>query len=134
MNTNIIVETSRKTLAGTMSFGDVVSQLIAAGVEYYLVDFIGMKKSFYAATGDVVVTPINYEDLPPVGTDFCPEDLRADILDSQKNGQAFRDFTRRAMEAGVQGYYAFLRGKRVTYFGRQGDQHTEWFPGAAPSK
>jgi hypothetical protein len=38
------------------------------------------------------------------------------------------------MEAGVQGYFAFLRGKRVTYFGRQGDQHTEWFPGSAIAK
>jgi len=36
------------------------------------------------------------------------------------------------MVAGVQGCFAFLRGKRVTYFGRQGDQHTEWFPGAEP--
>ena len=36
------------------------------------------------------------------------------------------------MKAGVQGYYAFLRGRRVTYFGRTGDQHTEWFPGAEP--
>ena len=34
----------------------------------------------------------------------------------------------------VQGYFAFLRGKRVTYWGRGGDQHTEWFPGAAPAK
>jgi hypothetical protein len=24
---------------------------------------------------------------------------------------------------------AFLRGKRVTCWGRTGDQHTEWFPG-----
>jgi len=31
---------------------------------------------------------------------------------------------------GVQGYIAFLRGKRVTYWGRTGDQHTEWFPGS----
>ena len=37
------------------------------------------------------------------------------------------------MAAGVQGYFAFLRGKRVTYWGRSGDQHTEWFPGAAPA-
>lgn len=36
------------------------------------------------------------------------------------------------MAAGVQGYFAFLRGKRVTYVGRQGDQHIEWFPGAGP--
>jgi hypothetical protein len=32
----------------------------------------------------------------------------------------------------VQGYFAFLRGKRVTYLGRNGDAHTEWFPGAQP--
>ncbi len=34
------------------------------------------------------------------------------------------------MRGGVQGYFAFLRDQRVTYFGRQGNQHTEWFPGA----
>ena len=60
--------------------------------------------------------------------------LRAAILDSQQRGQKFRDFSRRAMEAGVAGYFAFLRGQRVTYFGRAGDQHTEWFPGAAPAE
>jgi uncharacterized protein YbcV (DUF1398 family) len=130
MNTNIIHETARKTLAGTISFPEVVGQLLATGVEYYQVDYIGMKKTFYSADGDMVVTPINYEGLPPVAPEFSAEALRADILDSQRNGQKFRDFSRRAMAAGVQGYFAFLRGKRVTYFGRQGDQHTEWFPGA----
>ena len=35
------------------------------------------------------------------------------------------------MAGGVQGYIAFLRGKRVTYWGRAGDQHTEWFPGVS---
>jgi hypothetical protein len=37
------------------------------------------------------------------------------------------------MNAGVQGYFAFLRGRRVTYLGRNGDQHVEWFPGAKPN-
>lgn len=27
----------------------------------------------------------------------------------------------------------FLRGQRVAYWGRNGDQHTEWFPGAKPA-
>jgi len=27
-------------------------------------------------------------------------------------------------------FIQFLRGKRVTYWGRTGDQHTEWFPDA----
>ena len=117
-----------------MSFPEVVGQLLAAGVEYYHVDYVGMRKTFYSAEGDAVVTPINYEGLPPVAADFDVVALRADILDSQRNNQPYRDFTRRAMEAGTQGYFAFLRGKRVTYFGRQGEQHTEWFPGAAPEK
>jgi uncharacterized protein YbcV (DUF1398 family) len=134
MNTQIISDVSARTLAGTLSFPEVVSQLLAAGVEYYHVDYIAMKNSFYDADGDVVVTSIKYEDMPPVAANFSVEGVRADILDSQRHGQKYRDFTRRAMEAGVQGYFAFLRGKRVTYLGRQGDQHTEWFPGAQPAK
>ncbi len=133
MNTNIIIETARKTLAGKISFPEVVGQLLAAGVEYYQVDYVGMKKTFYDTEGGMVVTPIVYEGLPVVAENFSLEGIRANILDSQRNGQAYRDFTRRAMEAGVQGYFAFLRGKRVTYLGRQGNQHTEWFPGAGPA-
>ena len=38
------------------------------------------------------------------------------------------------LEMGVQGNFAFMRGKRVTYFGRLGDQHTEWFSGAGQIK
>ena len=132
MNTETIARTARATLDGTMSFPEVVSQLLAAGVEYYHVDYVGMRKTFYSAGGDVVVTPITYESLPAVATDFDATTLRANIRDSQLNGQRYRDFTLRAMKAGVQGYFAFLSGKRVTYLGRQGDQHTEWFPGAEP--
>ena len=65
MNTKIIIETARKTLDGTMSFPEVVGQLLAAGVEYYHVDYVGLRKTFYSAEGDAVVTLINYEDLPP---------------------------------------------------------------------
>jgi uncharacterized protein YbcV (DUF1398 family) len=132
MNTKIITNTARKTLDGNISFPEVVGQLLAAGVEYYHVDYIGMNKTFYSAEGDTVVTPINYEELPPVAANFDVAAVRADILDSQRNNQKYRDFTHRAMAAGVQGYFAFLRGKRVTYFGRQGDEHTEWFPGVQP--
>lgn len=132
MNTTIITEVARKTLAGAISFPEVVSQLLTAGVEYYYVDYIGMRKTFYGVEGGTVVTPVTYEGLPSVAADFDVAAVRADILDSQRNGQKYRDFSCRAMAAGVQGYFAFLRGKRVTYFGRQGDEHTEWFPGAQP--
>ncbi len=134
MNTELIVEAARDTLAGTASFPEIVAKLLTAGVEYYHVDYVGMRKAFYGPGGDVVVTPITFEGMPAVAADFDLAGLRAAIVDSQRNGQKFRDFTRRAMAAGVQGYFAFLRGTRVTYWGRGGDQHTEWFPGTDPAQ
>lgn len=134
MNTEIITAAARATLDGSMPFPAIVRRLMETGVEYYHVDYVALRKSFYSASGAVVTTPIPYEQLPPVATDFDGPKLRAAILDSQRNGQHYRDFTRRAMEAGVQGDIAFLRGQRVTHWGRNGDQHTEWFPGAGPTE
>lgn len=134
MNTELIVEAARETLAGTAAFPEIVAKLVAAGVEYYHVDYVGLRKTFYEPGGDAVTTPITFEGLPPVGAELDAGALRAAIADSQRNGQKFRDFSRRAMAAGVQGYFAFLRGKRVTYWGRGGNQHTEWFPRAAPTQ
>lgn len=133
MNTEIITQTARATLNGTISFPEVVAQLLAAGVEYYHVDYTTLRKTFYDAGGAAASAPIPYEGLPLVAPDFDAAEVRAAILDSQRHGQLYRDFTRRVMKAGVQGYFAFLLGKRVTYFGRQGDQHTEWFPGTGPA-
>jgi len=131
MNTLAITEAARATLAGTLPFPKIVEQLIAAGVEYYHVDYIGLCKQFYDGAGARVVTPIPLENPPPVAAELDVAALRAAILDSQTRGQSWRDFSQRAMTAGVQSYFAFLRGQRVTYLGRTGDQHTEWFPGAS---
>ena len=130
MNTELVQQAALATLQGTKPFPEIVGMLLEAGVEYYHVDYVRLRKTFYSGEGAVVSMPIPIEGLPPVAADFDAAALRANILDSQQNGQTWRDFTLRAMNGGVQGYFAFLRGQRVTYFGRQGDQHTEWFPGA----
>jgi uncharacterized protein YbcV (DUF1398 family) len=132
MDTATINEVAAAVLAGTLTFPEVVARLMAAGVEYYHVDYAGRLKHFYDGSGAQVVTAITYENLPPVAAELDVAALRANIADSQRNNQKYRDFTARAMQAGVQAYFAFLRGRRVTYLGRAGDQHTEWFPGAGP--
>jgi len=129
MKSEVVAEAARATLDGSIPFPEVVRRLIETGVEYYHVDYVALQKTYYSASGEIIKTPINYEGLPSVAADFDSDALRAAILDSQQNGQHYRDFTKRAMNAGVQGYIAFLRGKRVTYWGRGGDNHTEWFPG-----
>ncbi len=133
MNSNEISVLARATLDGAMPFPEIVGKLIDNGIEYYHVDYPSRSFTFYNAAGTVVSVPITFENLPPVSEDFDLTALKASILDSQQHGQKFREFCERATQAGVQGYFAFLRGKRVLYLGRQGDQHTEWFPGAKPT-
>jgi len=133
MNANIVRQLAAATLSGQLPFPEIVGRLIAEGVEYYRVDYVAKELVFYSDEGAVVVAPLTYEGLPSVANEFNGPALRAAILDSQSKGQDFRHFSRRAVEAGVQSYYAFLRGTRVTYMGRQGEQHIEWFPGAKPA-
>jgi uncharacterized protein YbcV (DUF1398 family) len=133
LNADIVREAAHATLTGSLPFPEIVGKLMATGVEYYHVDYAARQFSFYSAAGGVVTATVLFEDLPAIADDFDAAALRWAILDSQQNGQKFRQFSQRAMQAGVQGYFAFLRGKRVVYMGRQGDQHTEWFPGAKPA-
>lgn len=133
MDATLVRNLAQATLSGAIPFPAIVGQLIEEGVEYYHVDYIRLLFTFYDAAGGVAVAPLTIENLPAVASGFDGAALRAAILDSQQNGQKFNLFCKRAMEAGVQGYFAFLRGQRVTYFGRNGDHHVEWFPGSAPN-
>lgn len=133
MNANEIALLAKATQDGSMPFSEIVGKLISNDVESYHVDYATHSFTFYSASGATVLAPIIFEGLPSIAEDFDVAALKAAILDSQQQGQKFRAFCGRAMQAGVQGYMAYLRGKRVTYFGRQGDQHTEWFPGARPN-
>ena len=134
MNANEIAVQAKATLDGSIPFPEIVGKLISNGVESYHVDYATRSFTFYSASGAAVLAPIIFEGLPSIAEDFDVAALKAAILDSQQQGQKFWAFCGRAMQAGVQGYMAYLRGKRVTYFGRQGDQHTEWFPGARPNE
>lgn len=134
MNANKIQQMAAATISGSLPFPQIVGNLITEGVEYYQVDYVRLQFTFYGTDGGVVVAPLTIENLPSIASTFDATALKAAIVDSQQHEQTFPRFSARAMQAGVQGYYAFLRGQRVTYFGRTGDQHTEWFPQAEPSQ
>ncbi|PUE40705.1 DUF1398 domain-containing protein [Limnohabitans sp. Bal53] len=132
MNTTTILQLAKATQSGSLPFPEIVGRLIQEQVEYYLVDYRSQEFRFYGVHGGVVTAPLVFECLPDVLDSFDLPSLKLSIHDSQVNGQSFRDFSSRAMRAGVQSYCAFLRGQRVLYLGRQGDHHVEWFPGAVP--
>ena len=133
MDADAVSAMAKATLEGSMPFPQIVGKLIGEGVEYYHVDYAAKSFIFYSAAGSTITAPLAFEGLPRIAPDLDIAALKAAILDSQQHGQVFRRFCERAIDAGVQGYFAFLRGQHVIYLGRQGDQHVEWFPGAKPS-
>lgn len=133
MDADAVSSLAKTTVDGSMPFPQFVGKLIAEGVEYYHVDYAAHSFTFYSRAGSTVTAAIPFEGLPSISDTFDATALKAAILDSQQHGQKFRAFCERTVRAGVKGYFTFLRGQRVIYLGRQGDQHVEWFPGARPS-
>lgn len=105
-----VAEAARATLAGTMPFPEVVRPLVETGVEYYHVDYVALRKTFYSAGGEVVTTPIRYEGLPTVVAEFDAAGLKTAILDSQRNGQSYRDLAGGRCRLGCRGIWRFCEG------------------------
>ncbi|KAK5202905.1 hypothetical protein LTR41_011351 [Exophiala xenobiotica] len=51
----------------------------------------------------------------------------------QRGESTYAEFSQLCVDAGVTGYLAYLTGKRVVYYGSQGEMHVEWFAGAGPT-
>jgi uncharacterized protein YbcV (DUF1398 family) len=131
MSKQAIHELATATQQGKMTFPQVVKGLLEAGVESYLVDFATKQKTHYLANGTTHTVPLIL-DPGPIAEDFNGAELVAAIRGAQADTVRYPEFVKRSTTAGVIGYWAFLTGKRVTYFGRKGEQHIEEFPKPRP--
>lgn len=129
MNAQVIHEVNAATEEGKMTFPQVVGKMLEAGIESYFVDFIAGRKTCYATTGETVTEPMILK-LDPVAEEFSTDALVAAIRGAQADTVRYPEFVKRSTAAGVAGYWAFLTGKQVIYFGRKGEVHIERFPGA----
>ncbi len=70
--------------------------------------------------------------MPAAARFFSAANVEAAVRAIQRQEIQYREFCRRIVAAGCVGYHVFLEGRRVVYYGRAGDSHTEYFPGAKP--
>jgi uncharacterized protein YbcV (DUF1398 family) len=128
-------ETIREVLAeshdGQLIFPQVVQRMLAAGVTSYFVDLLRSEDVAYLAD-DTTLTVKMHLPLDPVAEEFSKSAVVAAIRAAQKDEIRYPEFMRQSAAAGVVGYWAFLTGKKVVYFGRKGEFHVEEFPAAAP--
>ena len=127
MSKQIIHDLAIATQQGKMTFPQVVNGLLEVGVESYLVDFAAKQKTHYLADGTIHAVPMIL-DPGPIAAEFDSASLVAAIRGAQADTVRYPEFVKRSTAAGVIGYWAFLTGKRVVYFGRNGEQHIEEFP------
>jgi uncharacterized protein YbcV (DUF1398 family) len=135
MNTNwkeIAESTLVGSEAGTMSFPQTVQMLTEAGFDGYAVDFRRFTRDYYMPDGRAV--ELKTAPTGPVADRFNAEVVRGAIREAQSlaPGYTYPGFCEKVAKAGCAGYVVSLLGKRVLYYGRTGETHTEYFPGTQP--
>jgi uncharacterized protein YbcV (DUF1398 family) len=127
--TNVAHECAKLSAAGKIHFGEVVLRLTQAGIERYHADFTRMENTYYTPEGGSCVVPMEHQPAP-IAAEFSPAQIEAAVGQAQRGEIMYPQFARQACAAGCVGYFVQLAGKCVQYFGRSGEIHTEWFPGA----
>lgn len=127
MSKQIIHELAIATQQGKVTFPQTVKSLLEVGVESYFVDLAAKQKTHYLTDGATHTVSMILEP-GPIAAEFNRAELVAAIRGAQADTVRYPEFVTRSTKAGVIGYWAFLTGKRVIYFGRKGEQHIEEFP------
>lgn len=128
MNTQEIHDVFTESQAGSLVFPEVVRRMLAAGVESYFCDFANAQETFYGVNGETHIAPMSLKP-EPVFAGFSATGIVTAIRGAQTDSIRYPEFVRQSTAAGVIAYWAFLIGKKVIYFGRQGEMHIEEFPG-----
>lgn len=127
--TQVVEQCAAQSLAGEISFPEVLQRLASVGVERYHADYCRSEITYYWPSGESHVVALPH-DSESIATDFSAATVAAAVGQSQRGEHTYREFVRKTMAAGCVGYFVQLTGRRVMYFGRQGDCHVELFPSA----
>jgi uncharacterized protein YbcV (DUF1398 family) len=130
-----MTETTRATIQstfeasnqGTIHFGQVIGQLVGAGVESYHVDYRSGRATYYLPNGGTA--DFNFErPQHGIADAFDGDAVRAAILGAQQGRMMYPEFKKLSQRAGCVGYTVWIAGRHVTYLGRRGETHIERFP------
>lgn len=127
MDIQIVKDSFAASMAGSITFPEVVQRLSATGTERYRIDLIAKQHVAYGLEGDVHCDSFDY-DGPDVPKALDTEAVEATIRAIQKGQIAYLTFLERIMRAGCCHYEVYISGRQAIYFGRDGQSHVEPFP------
>lgn len=127
MNIQKIKEVITLTHEGKITFPQVVGALLNEGIESYHVDYIRSENRYYLPNGESHVEIVPHK-FPTPAKEFSADKVKSTIKRIQAGEIDYNTFSDEVIQAGCVYYIAYLAGKRVIYFGREGDMHIEYFP------
>jgi uncharacterized protein YbcV (DUF1398 family) len=119
--------------SGIMTFPQNLRALMEAGFDGYAVDFRRSTRTYYMPNGEALELKAE-PTLTPVAETFDGSLVREAIREAQAlvPGYTYKGFCDKVAGAGCAGYVVSLLGRRVLYFGRTCETHTENFPAITP--
>lgn len=130
-------DVARKALegseSGTTTFAQNLRDLIGAGVDGYAVDFRRSTRTYYMPSGETLELKTERTEAP-VAERFDAAMIKEALQEARDlvPGYTYKGFCAKVVGAGCAGYVVSLLGRRVLYFGRTGETHTEYLPGSNP--
>lgn len=123
----VMQECAMRSLAGQITFPEVVRRLADIGVERYHADYTRHEITYYLPDGDSLVVT-----LPPhpqaTAETFSAAGIESAIRLIQRGEIVYVQFVQQTMSAGCVGYFVQITGRCAQYFGRNGEVHVEPFP------
>jgi uncharacterized protein YbcV (DUF1398 family) len=129
LNHAVIQNLISKALAGQNTFAEILASLGKEGVESYHVDFLRNEIRYYATSGETLVTGAALLH-DGVAAEFSAAKIERINQRVQAGKAAYPDFVEEGTAAGCAYYIVFLNGRKVRYFGRDGGEYVQHFPGS----
>jgi uncharacterized protein YbcV (DUF1398 family) len=113
----------------TMTFPQIVDELIQGGFESYMIDLRRGTATYYQTDGDSVELAFHAPERTVVSL-FDSRAIQAAVKDAQRQapGYTYIGFCNKVAQAGCASYFVSFPGKRVLYIGRSGEVHVEHMP------
>jgi uncharacterized protein YbcV (DUF1398 family) len=119
--------------SGALTFPQSVRMLTQAGFDGYAVDFRRATRTYHMPDGEAL--ELKTAQTPaPIAVRFDAAIIKEALREAQAlvPGYTYKSFCAKVAGAGCAGYLVSFAGKRVLYYGRTGETHTEYFPRTQP--
>ncbi|BCM24481.1 DUF1398 domain-containing protein [Methyloradius palustris] len=126
---DIIENSARQSYEGSIHFGQVIGNLMNAGVESYFADYRSPSTTYYLPSDENIRLILKVPQLK-IAHVFDKEAIQNAIRGAQRGEVKYPQFLELSMQAGCIGYFVWITGRHVTYYGRNGETHIEPFPDA----